>query len=173
MSLKDYRIEHGDFDWGHLLSGWKSLLPPKFTLWLMNRYCDLFLILPDGSVNMLDVGIGSLTKVADSRDEFSRLIDEDDNANDWLMIPLVDRLAAAGVLLKPGQCYSLLIPTVLGGDYTTENTVVLSIFEHFRCRTSTVAEARERVWYRLRYPLHLLVYGQSSSSQTPSPSVAA
>ena len=92
MSVHDYLIEHGDFDWGHLLSGWKWLLPPKFTLWLIIRYGDLFLILPDGSVNMLDVGIGSLTRMAESRDEFSRLIDEDDNANDWLMIPLVDRL---------------------------------------------------------------------------------
>jgi hypothetical protein len=131
MSVYDYLIDHSDFDWSQLLSDWDRLLPTEFTVWLMNRYGDLFLILPDGSVNMVDVGIGSLTKVADSRDEFSRLIDEDDNANDWLMIPLVDRLVAAGVLLKPGQCYSLLIPPVLGGDYTIENTVLLPIFEHF------------------------------------------
>ena len=75
--------------------------------------------------------IGSLTKLAENRDDFATLIDEDDNADDWLMIPLVDRLVAAGVLLKPGECYSFLIPPVLGGDYTIENTVVLPIIEHY------------------------------------------
>ena len=47
------------------------------------------------------------------------------------MIPLVDRLVAAGVLLKPGECYSFLTPPVLGGDYTVENTVVLPVAEHY------------------------------------------
>ena len=131
MSLKDYLIDHNEFDWAHLLFGWEWLLPAEFTVWLMNRYGDLFLILSDGSVHMLDIGIGSLTKMAQSKDEFCQKIDEENNANDWLMIPLVDRLVAAGVLLKPSQCYSLLIPPVLGGDYTTENTVVLPISEHF------------------------------------------
>jgi T6SS immunity protein Tdi1, C-terminal len=131
MSLKDYLIEHGDFDWDRLFSGWEWFLPAEFTVWLMNRYGDLFLILPDGSVHMLDVGIGSLTKMAQSKDEFCQKIDQGNNANDWLMIPLVDRLTAAGIQLQPGQCYSLLIPPVLGGDYTIENTVVLPIFEHF------------------------------------------
>jgi hypothetical protein len=98
---------------------------------MRNRSPNRFLILPDGSVHMLDIGAGSLTKMAESRDEFSRLIDEDDNANKWLMIPLVDRLVAAGIHLQPGQCYSLLIPPILGGDYTIENTVVLSITEHY------------------------------------------
>ncbi len=97
----------------------------------MNRFGDLFLIMPDGSVHMLDIGAGSLTKLAASKDEFSRMIDEDGNANDWLMIPLIDRLMAAGVLLQPGECYSLLTPPVLGGDYTVENTVVLPVAEHY------------------------------------------
>ncbi len=97
MSVHDYLIDHIGFDWAHLLSGWERLLPTEFTVWLMNRFGDLFLILPDGSVSMLDIGAGSLTKLAESRDEFSRKIDEGDNAEDWLMIPLVDRLVAAGI----------------------------------------------------------------------------
>jgi hypothetical protein len=97
----------------------------------MNRYGDLFMILPDGTVHMLDVGAGSFAKVAENKDDFGRRIDEDDNAEDWLMIPLVDRLVAAGVLLKPGQCYSFVTPPILGGDYTVENTVLLPITEHY------------------------------------------
>lgn len=131
MDVHDYLIDHSGFDWANLLSGWNWLLPPEFSVWLMNRYGDLFLILPDGSVNMLDIGAGLLTKLAENRDDFARLIDEDDNAEDWLTIPLVDQLVAAGVLLKPGECYSFLIPPLLGGNYTIENTVILPITEHY------------------------------------------
>lgn len=131
MNVHDYLIDHSGLDWAHLLTGWEWLLPPEFTVWLMNKYGDLFLIAPDGSVHMLDIGAGSLTKLAESRDDFSRLIDEDENAEDWLMIPLVDRLVEAGVHLKPGECYSFLTPPILGGDYTVENTVVLPITEQY------------------------------------------
>jgi hypothetical protein len=57
--------------------------------------------------------------------------DEDDNADDWLMIPLVDRLVEAGVHVKPGEYYSFLIPPIRDGDYTVENKVVLPITEHY------------------------------------------
>jgi hypothetical protein len=109
----------------------------------MNRYGDLFLILPDGSVHMLDVGGGLLPKLAESKDGFSCVIDEDNNADDWLMIPLVDRLVEAGVHLKPGECYSFLIPPILGGDYTVENTVVLPITEHFGVYASYHEQLRD------------------------------
>lgn len=131
MPIRDYLIDHNGFDWPGLLSGWAWLLPSEVTVWLMNRFGDLFLIPPDGTVHRLDVGAGSLTRLADDPDDFSRKIDDGDNANDWLMIPLVDRLVSGGVLLQPGRCYSLLIPPVLGGDYTIENTVVLPIAEHY------------------------------------------
>ncbi len=131
MNVHAYLIDHNGLDWAQLLSGWESLLPPEFTVWLMNRYGDLFLILPDGSVHMLDVGGGSLTKLAESKGDFSRVIDEEGNAEDWLMIPLVDRLVEAGILLEPGQCYGFVTPPILGGEYSVENTMVLPITEHF------------------------------------------
>jgi hypothetical protein len=131
MNVHDYLIDHDGFEWEHLLSGWERLVPPEFSVWLINRFGDLFLTLPDGTVHMLDVGGGSITKLAESRDEFARIIDEDDNADDWLMIPLVDRLVEAGVLLEPGQCYSFVTPPILGGEYSVENTMVVPIQEHF------------------------------------------
>ncbi len=131
MTIHDYLVDHSDFDWSRLLSPWARLLPPEFVVWLMNRFGDLFLVFPDGTVHMLDVGAGTVEKVADSREDFRARIDEGDNANQWLMIPLIDRLAETGVRLRPGHCYGYKVPPVLGGAYTVENTAVLPVAEHY------------------------------------------
>jgi hypothetical protein len=131
MSIHDYLIDHRDFDWLELLTEWTWLMPNEFTVWLMNRFGDLFLVFEDGSVHMLDVGGGTLKQVANSRDDFKVKVDEDDNANDWFMIPLIDQLVAAGITLREGQCYSYKKPPVLGGDYTLENTCVFPVAEHY------------------------------------------
>jgi hypothetical protein len=130
VSIHDYLIDHAAFDWPRLLSTWAWLLPPRVSPWLMNRFGDVFLIYPDGAVHILDVGRGAVERVADSRDEFCSLIDRGDHADQWLMIPLVDRVAAAGLRPGPGQCYGYERPPVLGGDYTVENTTVLPVEEH-------------------------------------------
>jgi hypothetical protein len=131
MATHDYLIDHGGFDWPRLLSVWSWLLPAVFTVWLVNRFGDLFLALPDGTVHMLDVGAGTLTRLAESREDFLQKIEEGNNADDWLMTPLVDRLTAAGVVLGPGECYTYRMPPVVGGGYTVENTAVLGIAEHY------------------------------------------
>ena len=131
MSIQDYLIDHEGFDWRLLLTEWTWLVPNEFTIWLMNRFGDLFLVSDDGSVHMLDVGVGSLKEIARSRDDFHVKVKEVDNANDWFMIPLIDQLVGAGITLKKGQCYSYKQPPVLGGDYTIENTCVLRIAEHY------------------------------------------
>ena len=79
---------------------------------------------------MFDVGAGTLKKLAESRDDFCRLVDEGENANDWLAIPLVDEMVASGMRLKPGQCYGFKIPPVLGGQYSGENLGPLSIADY-------------------------------------------
>jgi hypothetical protein len=131
MSIHDYLIEHDSVDWPNLLSPWASLLPRELTVWLMNRFGDLFLVFQDGTVHMFDVGLGKIKKVASSRDDFGKKLDEGDNANQWLMIPLIDELVRAGVYLQPGECYSYIKPPIMGGDYSVENTAVLPIAKHY------------------------------------------
>jgi hypothetical protein len=96
----------------------------------MNRFGDLFLVFGDGSVHMLDIGAGALERIADGRDDFAAKLDEGNNANEWLMIPLVDKLVANGITLAAAQCYSYKHPPVLGGAYTVENTCVVPIAQH-------------------------------------------
>ena len=108
------------------------LLPREVAVWIVNRFGDLFLTLDDRSIHMLDVGAGSLTRLADDREQFATLIDQGNNANDWLMVPLVDKLVAAGLTLRPGECYSYVQLPILGGDYTVENTRVVPLVQHYK-----------------------------------------
>jgi hypothetical protein len=131
MKLADYIIDHKNVDWPTVLADWTWLLPEELTVWLMNRYGDLFLVFNDGTVHLLEVGEGTITQLAENRDDFALKIDEDDNTYNWLMVPLVDRLIENGRKLHADRCYSFIIPPILGGEYTVENTAILSITEHY------------------------------------------
>ncbi len=130
--LQDYTIDHRGVAWAEVLRPWAWLLPREFTVWIVNRFGDLFIVLDDGSIHLLDVGVGSLEKLAGDREDFARLIDDDDKANDWLMMPLVDQLVALGRTLGPGECYSYVQLPLLGGDYTPENTRIVPIADHYK-----------------------------------------
>src|SRR4051812_19826724 len=89
MNVHDYLIAQAGLDWQSLLEEWHWLLPAQFRVWLLTRAGDLFIVVPDGSIHMLDVGAGTLQQVANDRDKFCVRIDEAGVANDWLMIPIV------------------------------------------------------------------------------------
>jgi hypothetical protein len=136
MLLSDYIIDHHDYDWPTMLADWAWLLPAKLTVWIMNRYGDLFLVFDDETVHLFDVAAGTLTKIAENRDDSCNRIDDDDNANDWLMIPLVDQMTQAGKMLKPGQCYSLVISPMLGGEYSVANSIIVDVAKHYSFHAS-------------------------------------
>ena len=136
MKLSDYTIDHSCIDWPRVLQDWRWLVPSRLTVWVMNQFGDLFVTLDDGTVHMLDVGGGTFNEVAKNCDDFAQKIDDEDHANQWLMIPLIDKLVASRVTLSKGKCYGYCIPPVLGGDYTLENTFVISIPEHFSFHAS-------------------------------------
>ncbi len=128
--ITDYLLDSEGIDWTRALATWRWLLPAEFTVWLANRFGELFLVVPDGSVYMLEVGAGALTKLAESRDDFCTKIDEGNNANEWLMIPLVDRMIATGFALQSGQCYGFKISPVLGGEFTVENCAPIPVWDY-------------------------------------------
>jgi hypothetical protein len=92
-------------------------------VWLITRFGDLFVTQDDGSIWWLRLDVGSYSRVAASKEEFLSQVD-DGTANDRLMIPLVDRLVAAGKVLGAKECYAFVQLPVLGGDYIVENVVV-------------------------------------------------
>jgi hypothetical protein len=131
LNVHNYLIDQSGKDWSELLSGWSDVLPPSFTVWLVNRFGDVFAVFDDGSVHMLDVGIGAVERIADNRDHFADQIDIGDNAKDWLMIPLVDQCVAAGLSLAHKQCYGYKVPPMLGGEYSPENVEPTDLSQHY------------------------------------------
>jgi hypothetical protein len=131
MDLNDYLIPQAGKDWKVLLSGWFELLPRSFTLWMVNRFGDLFVVLDDDAVHMLDVGIGTFKRLANNRNHFAALMDVGDNANNWLMIPLVNACVASGMTLGPNQCYGYKIPPVLSGQYEVGNVYPADLAVHY------------------------------------------
>jgi Domain of unknown function (DUF1851). len=132
MNINDYLIDQNGKDWAAFLRDWMPPLPSNFTLWLVNRFGDAFVVSDDdGSVHMLDVGAGTLTRVAENRSHFADLLDTDDNAHNWLMIPLVDECQNAGMSLGPSQCYGFKIPPVLGGKYEPANVEPTDLAVHY------------------------------------------
>ena len=131
MNSRPYLLDHHDWQWQELLQHWASLLPPAYTVWLVNRLGDLFLQVGDGSIQHLDVGAGTLRQVAAKREEFCQLLCDPEQADFFLMIPLVDELVAAGRVLGPGECYSYRLAPAFQGSYTLENLVIRSVSEHY------------------------------------------
>lgn len=131
MNLQDYLINQEGKDWPNLLSGWDFLLPASFTVWLVNAFGDVFAVFDDDSVNLLDVGNGTIERIAKDRDECAQKIDLHHNANAWLMLNLVDACVKSGLKLSPDQCYGFKIPPILAGTYKIDNIVPTDLSVHY------------------------------------------
>jgi hypothetical protein len=131
MNLHDYLIDCSGFDWQKLVASWHWLLPPQFTAWIMNRFGDLFLTTADGRVHRLALDTGAIEVLAGSQDRFCDKLDDPEVANDWLMIPLVDQLVAAGKILEPGRCYAFIQIPILGGEYAIENVTIRGVADQY------------------------------------------
>ena len=131
MDINDYLVDQAGNDWSNMLRDWTPPLPPSFTLWFVNRFGDAFVVDDGGSINLLDVGAGTYTHLAADRAQFAELLGHGDNANNWLLIPLVDACQEAGMTLGPGQCYGFKSPPVLGGKYEVANIKPIDLSVHY------------------------------------------
>jgi len=131
INIKDYLIDQADLDWQKMLAEWGELLPATFSIWLVNCFGDLIIVVEDGAVYHVDVAGGTVSRVANNRDHFAELIDISQNANNWLMIPLVHQCVAAGMLLQRGKCYGFKTPPLIGGEYVIGNVTTVDLAQNY------------------------------------------
>ena len=130
MNVNGYLLDPSDVDWATLLGHWHHLLPEEVEVWFVTRFGEPVLVLGDGSVHRLDIERAALERLADSRYDLPRVLDEG-GATDIFMMELVDAAANAGMTLGPDQCYGFATPVILGGEYVAENVRVKSIAEYY------------------------------------------
>ena len=142
-NVQDYLIDQEGKNWNEFVSDWGFLLPASFTIWFVNRFGDMVLVVEDGSVHFFDVGVGSLRRIAASREDFYIQIDTDDNANEWLMMNLTDDCIDAGLALAPNQCYGFKVPPILGGEYSVENIAPTDLAVHYSFHADICGQAKD------------------------------
>ena len=99
------------------------MIPEPWIPLFFTRIGDIFMRM-ETAVFWLESGTGFLKKVADSEEEFHRLM-QSEAGELWLMAPVVQALHDAGKVAQGDQCYWFLIPPVFkDGLYTVENMFV-------------------------------------------------
>jgi hypothetical protein len=113
-----------------LLSDWRWLIGDDIQIVLVSALGDLFLRDVDGRILWLDVGAARVTQAAESTEEFKRLMQQPEHANEWFMPQLIGDLIVNGKQLAGGQCYSYKVPPMLSGAMELDNFEPVDLLVH-------------------------------------------
>jgi hypothetical protein len=115
-----------------LLEFWRWLIPVSLRPLFATALGDLFLQDEEGAVWWLDVGAGTLETIAANNDQFQDSLRDSEKVSYWFGERFVDDLRASGLTLKPGECYSYLMPPITGGRYEPGNFRIHDVVTHFQ-----------------------------------------
>lgn len=114
-----------------ICSDWQWLLNNEYSPIMITLSGDIFLSDKTDAIHWLDTGIGKLTKVAQSSNEFLTALKDIDNIDKWLLASTVLDLIESGLLLQENQVYSYKVMPILNGDYSVTNFDATDIAVHF------------------------------------------
>jgi hypothetical protein len=114
-----------------LRSSWAWFFDKPYTPVLFSILGDPFVETQSGVIWWLNTGTGELQQVAESWEQFVELLGSE-QASEWFLPPLVERLHAAGKVPAPGECYTYVtLPVFNEGKYEVENMNPVPAKEHF------------------------------------------
>jgi len=131
MDIEDYLISPEGLDFEKLFADWQVFLTENFSVWLINKFGDMFVIYDDKTIHMLDTGGATISQVAENQDDFISKLENSENASDWLLIDLVDEMKLRSAELGKNECFSFINPPILGGAYEPENIKASDIYVHY------------------------------------------
>lgn len=132
MTLNDLTVNFSHLDRDSLLSDWEWLLNGEYSPILLAASGDAFVQnVSNGQVWWLDTGGSEFTQVAESPEEFSRLLSNKEFVVEHFAVQMVGDLLQTGKTLSSGQIYSLSKPWLLGGQYELSNIEPTDIEVHF------------------------------------------
>ncbi len=132
MALRDITLPTEGIDWQGVLQHWSWLLEDhlEFSVWLLTRFGDLLLRLPDDSIWRLAPGNGTFQKLADSKAHLAGIIERSDRLELWFMPSLVEELEEEGKTLGEKRCYGFRIPSGFEGKIAASNIEVVGIEDY-------------------------------------------
>jgi hypothetical protein len=133
MALKDITLPTAGIDWEKVLQEWSWILKdhPEFNVWMLTRFGDLFVRLPDDSIWRLESGCGAFERVADSKLHFAQILNQPELLAQWFLPSLIEELETAGMVLGEKQCYGFKVPPGLGGKISAANIKIARIEDYF------------------------------------------
>ena len=105
--------------------GWKIGKPVSIVA--QNAFGNIIVRAEDGSYFRIIPEDLNCIHIADSPEELERERCGEEFREDWEMRALVEKAEAALGSLSDGECYHLVIPSVLGGAYAIENIQRIAI----------------------------------------------
>jgi hypothetical protein len=122
MDPERYMADTTGIDPDTLLDGWQWFFGNRhFTVFRVTAMGDLFLQDMAGRFHFLDMIGGKLSTFAGTeRELWSKLADRS-TRKIALCTFVVRGLEEAGIVLRPGECYSPINPPILGGSLSNDN----------------------------------------------------
>ena len=144
MTLDDLSVNFEHLDSATLLQDWHWLLDAEMLPVLVTLSGDVFVQdSRDGSVHFLDTVEGQLDCVADSGDEFSELLKDQEFVMERFAVHLIAPLVKAGKAPTDGRVFSFKHPPALGGDYDRDNLDMTDIEVHFSLTGQTFEQIND------------------------------
>jgi hypothetical protein len=131
LTLEQLTLNLNKVDVEDILSCWQWLVADMKAVVTVSCLGDIFLLGNDDAVYWLQTDSGTLTKTADTLDQFQQFLNDEAKVDNWFLPLLVEKLLTAGITLKENEVYSYIKIPVLGGEYTVENIKPTSMSVHF------------------------------------------
>ena len=132
MTLNDLTINFSHIDVKSLLTDWAWLIGKEKLPILLTASGDAFLQdINGGSILVLDTAAGDINIIAESADEFSKLLTDKDFVSNYFAVNMIDDLLHNNIILNKGEIYSFKKPPILGGEYVLNNIEKTDIEVHF------------------------------------------
>jgi len=132
LTIDDLTVNFDHLAQSTLLEDWEWLIGATKQPILLTAVGDAFVKdTVDGSIHWLAVGNADFRPIASDLEEFRSLLTDEAFVLDYFAVEALLALKEAGIVLGPGQIYSLKVPPVLGGKYALDNIAPVGIAAHF------------------------------------------
>ena len=130
IAWDDLKINFDHIDNNLLIEDWRWLVDDAQPI-LITSLGDMFLKEKSNEIFWLLTGTAEYIKVANSYQEFQKMLKDEITVREWFLVPLISKLKLNKKNLEKYKLYSPTILPILGGKYEVENYKLCDIEVHF------------------------------------------